>query len=76
MKNSKQSNDFITWLNIDGVTQWTEPAIKTKLKELFDQAIKQAVEERESKMVNYIEYMWSKNSAGEDIKAYILKGKK
>jgi len=39
MLNSKQSDDFITWLNIDGVTKWTEPALKTKLKELFDKAI-------------------------------------
>ena len=46
MTNSKQSDDFITWLNIDGVTKWTEPALKTKLKELFDNAINQAVDEQ------------------------------
>jgi len=50
MLNSKQSDDFITWLNIDGVTKWTEPALKTKLKELFDNAINQAVDESLSDM--------------------------
>jgi len=55
MLNSKQSDDFITWLNIDGVTKWTEPALKTKLKELFDNAINQAVDESLSEMVKKVE---------------------